>query len=82
VRYPVRMAKHELSFDKGLPRKWKQAGWVLKENGERFYRVKPLCRDCIGLEVDAQARRAEYDRLCKAASGGEAQSYAQMLASQ
>jgi hypothetical protein len=82
VAYPVRIAKQDLTFDQKLPAHYVRAGWILRQNGQRFYRVKMLCRDCIGLEEGAQARRVEYERACKATLGIESQSYSQMLASQ
>lgn len=82
VTYPVRIAKSDLTFDGKLPQTWTSKGWVLRQNGMRFYRMKMLCRDCIELEVSAQSRREEYQKLCKAARGESSQSYAQFLASQ
>lgn len=82
VRYPVRIAKSELSNDEKLSSYYRQRGWVLMRDGQRFYRVKMLCRACIELENSAQSRRHEYEKACKAARGVETQTYAQMLASQ
>lgn len=82
VLYPVRMAKADLTFDAKLGSYYSQRGWRLKQNGNRWYRVKYLCRACIELENSAQARKAEYEKLCKAARGVDDQTYAQMLASQ
>jgi hypothetical protein len=86
VFYPVRLTKADLWFDEGakphISAYYTGRGWTLKQDGNKLYRVKLLCRDCIGLEVGAQARKREYESACKRARGDETQTYAQMLASQ
>ena len=82
VQYPVRMARNELAFDDKLPRYYAQQGWVLMKHGGCFYRVKILCRDCVGKEELALAHRRDYERVCKEARGLETKTYAQMLAQQ
>lgn len=82
VLYPVRIDKREMTYDQKLLPKWTAKGWRLMQNGIRYYRVKYLCRQCIVAEDGAQERRREYEKACKATAGGEAISYAQMLASQ
>lgn len=82
VLHPVRITKQDLTFDSKLQPKWTVKGWQLWQNGMKFYRVKMLCRACIVLDEGAQERRREYDKACKATRGGDAQTYAQMLASQ
>jgi hypothetical protein len=82
VLYPVRMAKADLTHDGKLGSYYSQRDWKLMQNGNRWYRVKFLCRACIELENSAQSRKAEYEKLCKAARGVDDQTYAQMLASQ
>jgi hypothetical protein len=82
VQYPVRLSREALTWDKKLPRYWALKGWVLMENGGRHYRLKMLCRDCVGKEELALAHRRDYERVCKEARGGETQTYAQMLAQQ
>ena len=82
VRYPIRMEIKDLNFDKTLSRYYVQRGWELLQNGMRYYRVKMLCRKCIGLEVSAQERKREYEKACKAARGDQTETYAQMLARQ
>src|SRR6185437_792681 len=86
VLYPVRVAWQELTHDANgdphLKAIWERRGWKLLKNGARIYRTRMLCRDCIELERDKDARRKEYERLCKAARGDDAQTYQQMLVSQ
>lgn len=85
VLYPVRMARSELQFNGAemvLGAYWRQLGWVLKRNGERWYRVKMLCRGCIEAHDDAQQRRRDYEKACRRARGVEDTTYAQMLAAQ
>lgn len=82
VRYPVRIAKSDLTHDGKLGSYFTAKGWSLRQDGQRFYRVKMLCRACIELEKGCQARRQDYEKACKAARGLDNQTYAQMLASQ
>jgi hypothetical protein len=85
VLYPVRMGRDELRFDgaeMALPPRWLQRGWALKRNGQRWYRVKWLCRGCIVLEEAALERRLDYEKACKRARGEDETTYAQMLAMQ
>lgn len=78
--YPVRIAQKDLTFDCKLPPQY--AGWTLMQNGNRWYRYKFLCRDCIGKYEDAQKFRRDYLQACKKARGEEDQTYSQMLAGQ
>lgn len=84
--YPVRMDRKDLKLDAAgkeqLPVRWLREGWVLQKDGPKFYRVKILCRSCIGKVEETLARKREYEQLCKAARGAETMSYAQMLANQ
>lgn len=85
VLYPVRMARAELLFDgaeMALSSYWVQRGWTLKQNGQRWYRVKLLCRGCIVAHEDALERRRDYEKACRRARGTDDTSYAQMLAAQ
>lgn len=86
VRYPIRIDPRELWTDhagiKRLSAYYTGRGWTLVQNGNMWFRVMMLCRDCIGKEADAQARKREYQKLCKRAAGLESMTYAQMLASQ
>lgn len=85
VQYPVRLKVADLVWIEGqahLQPKWERAGWKFLQNGLRYYRVKMLCRDCIGIERDRMERRKDYEKSCKAVRGEDSQSYAQMLASQ
>lgn len=86
VQFPVRMARQDLSFGAdGKPQlsmRHKRDGWTLLQDGPKFYRVKLLCRNCIGKQEEIAARQREYKQCCKAAQGVETKSYAQMLASQ
>lgn len=86
VSYPVRIAKADLWFDSGgaahISAYYVGRGWALRIDGNKFYRVKLLCRSCIGLEVGAQARKREYEKSCRAVRGLDNMTYAQMLASQ
>jgi hypothetical protein len=86
VLYPVRMSERELavtsSGEKQLPTHHLTHGWKLLQNGMRWYRIKYLCRDCIGREENSQAFRRDYLKSCKKAKGQDDQTYAQMLAYQ
>jgi hypothetical protein len=82
ISYLVRVALDELTFDRDLPAHFRAAGWVLKVNGLRYYRVKVLCRQCMLAEQDAQERKRDYDKACAVARGQDTETYAQMLAAQ
>lgn len=85
VEYPLRMARADLVFEGttlALSNYWRGRGWILIQNGLRWYRVKMLCRGCIVLEDSAQERRREYEKACKAARGQDDTTYSQMLAQQ
>lgn len=86
VLYPVRMGPYDLAIsesgEKELPAYWLQRGWKLMQNGMRWYRIKFLCRDCIGKEEDSQAFKRDYLKACKKAKGQDDQTFAQMLAYQ
>lgn len=82
VMYPVRIAVADLTHDKKLGSYYSARGWNLKQNGQRWYRVKMLCRACIEAENGAQARRADYEKACKEARGIGNSTYAQMIALQ
>lgn len=82
VRYPVRIERRDLTFDGKLPSRYTQRGWALWQSGNKLYRRKLLCRDCVELENGAQERKRDYEKACKAAQGLETMTYAQMLASQ
>lgn len=82
VEYPVRIPKSDLTFDGKLSSYYAERGWALMRNGERYYRVKMLCRGCIVKETEALARKTDYEKACKAAQGIETLSYAQMIAGQ
>lgn len=78
--YVVRIAKADLTPDALLPNFFQERGWKLKRDGNRFYRGKFLCRECIDREELTNARAAEYKKLCRAARGIVDQTYVQMLA--
>lgn len=84
--YPVRIAPHDLAIgksgDKELPAQFVRSGWKLMQNGMRWYRIKHLCRDCIGKEEQALAFKRDYLNACKKAKGQDDQTFAQMLAYQ
>lgn len=82
--FPVRLKVEDVDREKRelKSRAHKAQGWKLYQNGLKFYRVKMLCRDCGGKETQAQARRAEYEKLCRVARGQDSTTYAQMLARQ
>lgn len=85
VLYPVRIAKTELVFNGAvhvLGSYYAARGWVLMQNGPRYYRTKMLCRGCIDLEDLAQERKLDYEKACRLARGLDDQTYAQMLAQQ
>lgn len=82
VRYPVRIAKSDLTHDGKLGSYFSAKGWTLRQDGQRYYRIKMLCRACIELENVIQSRRQDYEKACRAARGLDNQTYAQMLASQ
>jgi hypothetical protein len=86
VLYPVRMSERDLSInangDKELPAHWKAKGWKLMQNGMRWYRIKHMCRECIGKEELAQSFKRDYQKSCKRAKGQDDQTFAQMLAYQ
>jgi hypothetical protein len=50
-----------------LPAKYRREGWTLQVDGSRVYRVKTLCRSCIGVEVERETNHRNYLRACKAA---------------
>lgn len=82
VLYPIRMPLNEFTYVAGEPvinKEWIRKGWALMRNGQRYYRVKMLCRGCIEVENGIQARRSEYEKACKAARGLDTSTYAQML---
>lgn len=86
VLYPVRMGRNDLSVAKSgereLPSHYLVAGWKLMQNGMRWYRIKHLCRDCIGKEEQSQMFRRDYIKACKTAKGQDDQTFSQMLAYQ
>jgi hypothetical protein len=84
LRYPVRMAERDLVVNQSGERKLsaQYAGWKLVQNGQRWYRIKDLCRDCIGKQEQSQAFRRDYLQACKKARGQDDQTYSQMLAEQ
>ena len=82
VLFPVRMSPLALTYDKKLPAKWIQRGWHLWQDGQRFYRRKMLCRDCIGKQETQQAFARDYQKACKKARGSDDMTYAQAIASQ
>lgn len=55
-------------------------GWKLVRDGRDQFRVKMLCRDCIGLECQKEDSRKEYERKCAALLGQTNKTYSQMLA--
>ena len=63
-----------------LPPSKLREGWKLVRDGRDQFRVKMLCRDCIGLECQREDSRREYLAKCKALQGKTNQSYSQMLA--
>jgi len=55
-------------------------GWKLVRDGRDQFRVKMLCRDCIGNEALKEASRKEYEAKCAALLGQNNKTYSQMLA--
>jgi hypothetical protein len=76
----VDLVRTEVSPEGQLPRSLLLAGWKLVRDGRDQFRVKMLCRDCIGLEVQKDASRKEYQAKCAALLGQTNKSYSQMLA--
>lgn len=74
------LVRTELKPEGQLPQSQLRAGWKLVRDGRDQFRVKMLCRDCIGVEVQREASRREYQAKCKALLGGANKSYSQMLA--
>lgn len=84
--YPRQMDLRELGHDAAgtlvLPPQWSSKGWKLIQNGQRWFRIRILCRSCIVKEEDSAAFKRDYQKACKAARGQDDQTYSQMLAQQ
>ena len=76
----VRIPKTDLTTGGDLSTYHKAQGWILRRDGERYYKGKMLCYDCIELQHATEQRQAEYKKACREALGLSDQTYAQMLA--
>ena len=84
AEFPKEIARSQLVRDQDahfgfkLPAQYR--GWELREYRGRMYRVKALCRDCIELESEIDARQKEYKSQCAKARGERTMTYSNLLA--